>query len=155
MLKGQRGWLLVELLAACALLLLIAGLFVQGRSLQRQYQKNQVRVAAEMLAADLRQLQQQSMFQPDGAGSTLKVTGTQATAYAIYNGFVVEKSMKFAAVGCAEVYFSKKITSVYFSGSGSPVGSGDYVLRHKALSGFSCRLSLQPVTGRVTIYEEK
>lgn len=63
------------------------------------------------------------------------------------------KTIVFAELGCRDVYFSQQLKSISFYFNGSPKSSGSYVLKHKQLNGFDCRISLQPVTGRVTVTE--
>lgn len=152
----QGGWILWELLAAAAIIIGLGwAVFAQSTALQCQYYRSQVRAAADILAADLRQLQQQSLFHSEAAGLTLKVTGTEAKGYGLYDGLSLQRRINFADSGCTEVYFSKKITSIYYSGNGSPSTSGTYVLRHRRLPGFSCSLPVEPVTGRVSVNEGK
>ena len=132
-----------------------AALGVFSTPLQKYYYKLQVRQAAQILAADLRQLQQRSLFQADSNELSLRVSSNNTSAYSVYKAMRLERTINFSSVSCGDVYFKQMLKKVSFSNAGNPTVSGAYVLRHKQLTDFSCRLSLQPVTGRVTIYEEK
>lgn len=125
-------------------------------SLQRYGYKNQLRLAADMLAADIRGVQQDTMFSPEQATKTLNVSNNDRLSYSIYTDRVSPKLYKkivFADCGYDNVYFSQYLTSISFYKNGSPMTNGTYQLRHKKLANFYCKLSLQPVTGRVTVVE--
>ena len=56
---GQCGFALLEVMAFAAVLLLGSGfVYTQNVALWRNYHKEQVRFVAQLLASDLRQLQQ-------------------------------------------------------------------------------------------------
>lgn len=116
--------------------------------------KMQLRMTTEAFAAELRELQRNTMFKSSGRCETLRITPT-ADGYAIFDGLKVKRSVNFSKKGGGSVYFSQQIPVLSFSATGSPAASGAYVLRHKMLKNFSCRLSVQPVTGRVISVEEK
>ena len=62
-LNKQAGFLLVEVLAVVALLGVLAGVLLpQSASYSKHYARLQVRAAANLLAADMRKLQQQTLF---------------------------------------------------------------------------------------------
>ena len=62
-LNKQAGFLLIEVLAVVALLGVLAGVLLpQSVAYSKQYACWQVRAAANLLAADMRKLQQQSLF---------------------------------------------------------------------------------------------
>ena len=62
-LNKQAGFLLVEVLAVVALLGILAGVLLpQSVGYSKHYARLQVRAAANLLAADMRKLQQQSLF---------------------------------------------------------------------------------------------
>ena len=63
------------------------------------------------------------------------------------------KKVTFVELGCTDVYVSQQLQSISFYFNGSSKSSGSIVLKHKQLKGFYCKLSLQPVTGRVTVTE--
>lgn len=148
--ERQRGFVLLEaaLAAACLLCICAAGL-------QQYHYKAQVRLAADILAADIRQLQQETMFSCAKYSKTLYVSSDKQS-YSIYlssRNSPLCKKVAFVELGCTDVYFSQQLQSISFYFNGSPKSSGSYVLKHKQLKGFDCRISLQPVTGRVTVTE--
>lgn len=153
-LSKEHGYLLLEVaLAASCLVCLCAAVIVSTQGLMNYYYKEQVRLSASTLAADIRQLQQETMFSVVKKSKTLNVV---KSGYGIYaNGLksTVYKSVDFAELGCEQVYFSDYLSSISFYQNGSPKNNGTYLLRHKKLQGFYCKLSLQPVTGRVTVSE--
>ena len=127
-------------------------------SLRRCYYKTQLRLAANLLAGDIRQLQQETIFSSARFTKTLIVTSSDKQAYNIYmNGLnsPLYKRVSFAELGYNDVYFSQFLKSTSFYQNGSPKTNGKYLLRHKQLDRFSCQLSLQPVTGRVTVTENE
>lgn len=153
----QRGFVLFELvLTAVFLISMSTDIFVSINSLQRYCYKNQLRLAADMLAADIRGVQQDTMFSPEQATKTLNVNNDDRLSYSIYTDRVspnLYKKVIFADCGYNNVYFSQYLSSVSFYKNGSPMTNGTYQLRHKKLPNFYCKLSLQPVTGRVTVTE--
>lgn len=154
LLAKRRGFILLELLLACAVFIGAAGaLFLQGRALLRQYYKQQVRLTAQLLAADLRQLQQRTLYRGSGAIRKLQVSSSNLSSYSFFDGWLEAARVDFSKLGCGDVYFSKSIAAVSFSTSGAPASNGEYWLRHRKLPDFYCRLVVQPVTGRVLIYE--
>lgn len=152
----QRGFILLELLVAAAIVAACAGLMlVRGSSLHRQYYKLQVRIAAQSLAADVRQLQQQALFQSEGAQVLLTVNSSDKAAYSLKSGTSVVRVVRFAALNCNGVYFNTSIARLGFSKAGNPTASGSYILKHEQLASYRCQLSVQPVTGRVSIYAKE
>lgn len=155
----QSGFWLLELaVAAGCLVCLCTALAASANSLQRCYYKIQLRLAANLLAGDIRQLQQETIFGSDKFTKTLIVTSSDKQAYNIYtNGLnsPLYKRVAFAELGYNDVYFSQFLKSMSFYQNGSPKTNGKYLLRHKKLDRFSCQLSLQPVTGRVTVTENE
>lgn len=153
----QRGFVLLELLlAAMVLMSMSTAILLSVNSLQRCYYKNQLRLATDMLAADIRGVQQETMFSAEQDIKTLDVNDSAKMSYSIYTTRVSPKLYRrviFADCGYDNVYFSQYLSSICFYKNGSPMTSGSYQLRHKKLSSFYCKLSLQPVTGRVTVTE--
>lgn len=147
--------LLEAALAAACLLCICAAAVPAATRMQQYYYKAQVRLAADTLAADIRQLQQETMFSCAKAGKTLYV-GSDKQSYSIYlssRSSPLCKNVAFAELGCADVYFKQQLQSNSFYFNGSPKSSGIYVLKHRQLKSFDCKISLQPVTGRVTVTE--
>lgn len=142
-------------MAAACLLCICAAAVPAATGLQQYYYKAQVRLAADILAADIRQLQQETMFSSAKVGKTLYVSSDKQS-YSIYlsgRNSPLCKKVAFAELGCADVYFKQQLQSNSFYFNGSPKSSGIYVLKHRQLKSFDCKLSLQPVTGRVTVTE--
>lgn len=152
----QRGFLLLELLVTVGLLAACASFFVvRDNSLRQQYYKLQVRIAAQALAADLRQLQQQALFQAEGGQVFLTVDSSNKTAYSFKSGTSIIRRVRFADLSCQGVYFNSSIARLAFSKAGNPTASGSYILKHERLASYRCQLSLQPVTGRVSVYAKE
>lgn len=148
--------MLLELLVVAGLLAACAGFFVvRDTSIRQQYYKLQVRIAAQALAADLRQLQQQALFQADGGQVFLTVDSSNKAAYSFKSGMSIVRRVKFADISCQGVYFNTSIARLAFSKSGNPTASGSYILKHEQLASYRCQLSLQPVTGRVSVYAKE
>lgn len=148
----QRGFLLLDVLSACALIALISlSAFTAHEHFNTSLKITKVRTAAEILAQDLRSLQRTAIFQCNEKIATIKPYLT--SGYTIQHGTTLKKAINFKDVGCDGVYFSKSIKTERFSASGTPAYTGDYELRHTSLPNFSCTLSVQPVTGRVIINE--
>ncbi len=135
--------------------LVLAGtfVFIQSRTVWRQYYKEQVRLAAQLLAGDLRKLQQQALFQSDSVTRTLRVTSSNKSAYGLYERTQLAEHKAFADYNCGDVYIQSGIASVGFSINGAPSTNGVYVLCHKNLAKYSCRVEVQPITGRVLVDE--
>lgn len=151
---NQRGFLLLDVLSACALFsILTLFTYSANKHFDTTQKKNKVRMAAEILAQDLRRLQRTTMFQCTGMNLALKVTNIYE--YRIYDGITLNKTVNFSKLGYEGVYFSKKLNSSRFIPIGAPVYTGDYELKHRDLPNFSCTLSIQPVTGRVIVSEVK
>lgn len=155
LLSKERGYLLLEMaLAAGCLVCICTAIAISTQGLLRYYYKEQVRFSASTLAADIRCLQQETMFSARKANKTLDVSAK--SCYGIYikgAQLTLCKEVAFAQLGCEQVYFSDYLKSISFYQNGSPKNNGTYLLRHKKLPSFYCKLSLQPVTGRVTVSE--
>ncbi len=82
--------------------LVLAGtfVFIQSRTVWRQYYKEQVRLAAQLLAGDLRKLQQQALFQSDSVTRTLRVTSSNKSAYGLYERTQLAEHKAFADYNC-------------------------------------------------------
>ena len=152
-LSKQRGFVLLELLALVAGIMVASSfVFVQSDRLWRHYHREQVRLSAQLLASDLRQLQQQALFQTDASAHDLKPTADRAGYYLTTKG-VATSSVRFADYACEGVYFDAVLARMAFSQNGAPAASGYYRLRHRELAGFAYQVDVQPVTGRVLAYE--
>lgn len=154
----QQGFLLPELLLAVALsLLLVAGAAAAQQALLKQYYKQQVRIAAQQLASDLRQLQQRSQLRFEKGTRSLRVINTKLEQYTFYTDLKPQRTVTFSELGCEQVYFAKRFSKVYFNNAGTPILSASfndtYELRHRQLADFGCSLAFQPVTGRITLSE--
>ena len=144
---------MLELLALVAgIMVATSFVFVQSDRLWRHYHREQVRLSAQLLASDLRQLQQQALFQTDASAHDLKPTADRAGYYLTTKG-VATSSVRFADYACQGVYFDAVLARMAFSQNGAPSTSGYYRLRHKDVAGFAYLVDVQPVTGRVVAYE--
>ena len=144
---------MLELLALVAGIMVASSfVFVQSDRLWRHYHREQVRLSAQLLASDLRQLQQQALFQTDASAHDLKPTADRAGYYLTTKG-VATSSVRFADYACQGVYFDAVLARMAFSQNGAPSTSGYYRLRHKDVTGFAYLVDVQPVTGRVVAYE--
>ncbi|WP_299447513.1 hypothetical protein [uncultured Phascolarctobacterium sp.] len=151
---NQRGTILLETLAVMAALILLGTFtFVQSEAVWRQYYKEQVRLTAQFLAGDLRKLQQQALFQGDTVTRTLRINSSNKSAYGLYERTILAQRKYFADYNCGDVYIQSGIASVGFSINGAPSANGVYILCHKKLAKYSCRVEVQPITGRVLIDE--
>ena len=144
---------MLELLALVAGIMVASSfVFVQSDRLWRHYHREQVRLSAQLLASDLRQLQQQALFQTDASAHDLKPTADRA-GYCLTTKGIATSSVRFADYACEGVYFDAVLARMAFSQNGAPAASGYYRLRHRELAGFAYVVDVQPVTGRVLAYE--
>ena len=144
---------MLELLALVAgIVVATSFVFVQSDRLWRHYHREQVRLSAQLLASDLRQLQQQALFQTDASAHDLKPTADRAGYYLTTKG-IATSSVRFADYACEGVYFDAVLARMAFSQNGAPAASGYYRLRHREVAGFAYLVDVQPVTGRVLAYE--
>lgn len=156
--KSSKGYILLELILCFSIITFSVSFVTLGYSYwQNYYYKSQVRMITNLLATDLRYLQQNNLFQGDKALLVLKIYSSK-DAYGIYSGYIngaLKKKVVFSKLGCKDVYFQSYIARVSFNNNGVPSVIGFYVLKHKKLPGYMCQLTLQPVTGRVSFYESK
>lgn len=149
-LHKERGFLLVEVLAVAFILLgLTAIVLPRSNAYIRQCAKLQVRTAANLLASDMRKLQQQALF---GEGEQ-RYLRSLSTGYDFYERGKKVKQVRFADKGWDIVLSWPKRFNVQFGVNGGPSATGTWVLRHNKLSDFSCEVAVQPVTGRIVISE--
>ena len=96
----QSGYLLLELIAMIFVMLtVIGGIFLEGRSLEKVYYKQQIRLAAQQLAGDLRRLQRDATYfsisyldvvRPDGY--QISKNALVRESYLFKNGYVTTNS---------------------------------------------------------------
>lgn len=158
--RKQQGYILVEILAAVAIFLFAVGtLFIQANKWQEYCYKNQVRLVAHILAADLREIQERALFKGSQKVWDLATSDGNRSAYWIYNGYQfneeIKRVVRFKNFGCGDVYFSEDIYALTYYPNGTPTKTGAYVLCHRKLPGYACYLNVQPVTGRISINETK
>lgn len=147
----QRGYLLLEMLAMIFVMLTVmGGIFLEGRSLEKVYYKQQIRLAAQQLAGDLRRLQRDAAYFSISYLDVVRPDG-----YQISRNALVRESYLFKNYGCDGVYFRAHLYSLSFSTDGVPRSSGSYVLGHKKLPDCRYFVEVQPVSGRVLVYEKK
>ncbi len=124
------------------------------QSWQQYVYKQQVRVAAQYMAADIRRVQQDAVYYGDFHQRMLKTFARGAPhQYDLYENTNSIKRVTFSSIDCQGVYLQQGIQSLAFSNFGAPRSVGTYVLRHKKVDNFSCVISVQPVTGRVIVTE--
>lgn len=149
---GEAGYLLLELLVAVAVIVaVIGGVMLTNSSWLGIYYKQQVQCAGKKLAGDLRLLQQEAMF---ADSATIFLDTSNIKGYYIVDGPRIIKSYTFASLGWPEVYFKSRMPSAGFGTDGTPRSSGKYILGHKKLPQYQYYVELQPVTGRVLVYEK-
>lgn len=147
------GYLLLELLLALGCLGLAAVMLYPGsKTLQRHYYRQQLRYTAYLLAADIRQMQQQTLFQPENYMYTLKISDSDKHSYRIYRSRKIWKRVNLDAD--ISLTGEKQIKNLSYNENGNPTDIGSYRLQHRRLPDMYCLLTVQPVTGRVTVYEK-
>lgn len=147
------GYLLLELLLTLGCLGLAAVMLYPGsKTLQRQYYRQQLRYTAYLLAADIRQMQQQTLFQPENYMYTLKVSAKDKHGYRIDRAHKIWKRVRLDAD--ISLTCEKEIKNLSYNETGNPTDIGSYRLEHRQLPDMYCQLTVQPVTGRVSVYEK-
>ena len=151
-LNKQAGFLLVEVLAVVALLGILAGVLLpQSIGYSKHCARLQVRAAANLLAADMRKLQQQSLF---GEGEQ-RYLRSLSGGYDYYLKGKKVKEVRFTDYGWnVELTWPKRF-NVQFGVNGGPTYSGTWVVQHSEISGISCTVAVQPVTGRIVVSESE
>ena len=151
-LNKQAGFLLVEVLAVVALLGILVGVFLpQSVGYSKHYARLQVRAASNLLAADMRKLQQQALF---GEGEQ-RYLRSLSSGYDYYLKGKKVKEVRFTDYGWnVELTWPKRF-NVQFGVNGGPTYSGTWVVQHSEISGISCTVAVQPVTGRIVVSESE
>ena len=151
-LNKQAGFLLVEVLAVVALLGILAGVLLpQSVGYSKHYARLQVWAASNLLAADMRKLQQQSLF---GEGEQ-RYLRSLSSGYDYYLKGKKVKEVRFADYGWnVELTWPKRF-NVQFGVNGGPTYSGTWVVQHSEFSGVCCMVAVQPVTGRIVVSESE
>ena len=151
-LNKQAGFFLVEVLAVVVLFGVLAGVLLpQSISYSKHYARLQVRAAANLLAADMRKLQQQSLF---GEGEQ-RYLRSLSSGYDYYLKGKKVKEVRFADYGWnVELTWPKRF-NVQFGVNGGTTYSGTWVVQHSEISGISCTVAVQPVTGRIVLSESE
>ena len=151
-LNNQAGFLLIEVLAVVALLGVLAGVLLpQSVAYSKQYARLQVRAAANLLAADMRKLQQQALF---GEGEQ-RYLRSLSSGYDYYLKGKKVKQVRFADYGWnVELTWPKRFNA-QFGVNGGPTYSGTWVVQHSEFTGISCTVAVQPVTGRIVVSESE
>lgn len=151
-LNKQAGFFLIEVLAVLALLGVLAGVLLpQSVAYSKQYARWQVQAAANLLAADMRKLQQQALF---GEGEQ-RYLRSLSSGYDYYWKGKKVKQVRFADYGWnVELTWPKRF-NVQFGVNGGPTYSGTWVVQHSEFTGVSCTVAVQPVTGRIVVSESE
>ena len=114
--------------------------------------KTQLALIANRVATDIVNLQEISLFGGDRLQYYLDV---EKSGYVMRSNRAVIKRVGFAAMGCADIYFSWCSITIGFNSSGRPKSSHTLTLMHKNLSDLYYTIAVEPVTGRVVVNEKK
>lgn len=148
--NSQKGFSLLEVLAVAAVLAVLTSMLLpQSLVYTKQLAKLEVRAAANLLAADMRKLQQQALF---GEGEQ-RYLRSLSSGYDFYLRGKKVGEVRFADNGWDVVLSWPKRFNVQFGVNGAPAATGTWVLRHGKEAGISCTVAVQPVTGRIVISE--
>ena len=99
---GQCGFALLEVMAFAAVLMLGSGfVYTQNAALWRNYHKEQVRFAAQLLASDLRQLQQEALFPEDTSSRDIRIN-PEKNGY--FWGYNIEQSQRLKTMVLVAVW---------------------------------------------------
>lgn len=151
-LHNQGGYILLELLTAIFIVLIIlGGIMLQIGAYEKAYYKKQVYMAANQVANELRNLQQDSMY--SNLYTSIDINNREG--YFLNRSAKVIKLCWFKDYGCDGVYFNHFIATTHFSKDGAPYKSGRYILSHKKLPEYQYVVEVQPITGRVLVSEKK
>ena len=124
----------MELLLALGCLGLAAVMLYPGsKTLQRQYYRQQLRYTAYLLY-------------------TLKVSDKDKHSYRIERAHKIWKRVRLDAD--ISLTCEKEIKNLSYNENGNPTAIGGYRLEHRQLPDMYCQLTVQPVTGRVSVYEK-
>lgn len=151
---NKAGFLLLEFLVALSLLTLSTSfLYLSYNGWSKCYYKIQLRIAARLLASDLRRLQTQVMFRHSTSSFNL-ITNSNMKGYMISYNIppIILLRRSFDKNYCSGVYLVNSLV-LGFSSSGSPSATGTLILRHEKLPQHSIQVELQPITGRVLVNE--
>lgn len=154
--RNKSGYILLELLIICAMLLFVSTSSIYyGSNWRESTYRFSVRLAANTFVTDIRKLQEDAMYSTK-KGLILKVSATNDT-YCYYEGIKLVQTISLARQGYPDVYFAQSLSSLQFSSQGAPTSSNSYsyILRHRQLKNFGCAIKIDSVTGRVSIIEIK
>ncbi len=150
--KPSSGFILIDFLFAISILLIVCSLmYIPIHSLKEHLQRFQLETASQMLAADLRALQQEALF------SELPIN--RLIVFANKKGYILEannrlsrKRVDFFSNGCDNVYFYKCLPgTLRFTTNGAPSEAGEYILKHSQNDKLTKRIVIQVASGRVDV----
>ncbi len=142
----------MEVLVVAVVVALVAGMLLpKSDAYVKHCAQMQVRNAANLLAADMRKLQQQALF---GEGEQ-RYLRSLSSGYDFYERGKKVRQVRFADNGWNVVLSWPVRFNVQFGVNGAPSATGSWVLTHGNLKNFSCTVAVQPVTGRVVVSEGK
>lgn len=148
--------MLLEVLLACGILALAAGwLWVGQQAYRNMYYRQQLQTAGRGVVTQIRNLQQDAMLHNGGGRDIMQVLSQKPDGYVIGPPVIggPKRRISFADWGCDSVYFSYYLAKLSFSTNGSPAAAGYYILKHRKAAQLEYKLAVQPVTGRVVVYE--
>ena len=155
--KVHRGFALLEVAAGVALAGCLLGMvIIGGGNLQLRVQKQQLRLAAQRLIEDCRELQNRNMSVPSGEQyAVLAPVGESFYRIRYVTRDEVVKTVEFSDIGCEGVYFGGNANGLIVFTSLGAVSESMYLrLLHRDNSDLKVVLNLQPVTGRIEISED-
>lgn len=142
----NKGFALIELIAAAGILAGMAALLVPSYAGVRSYlYKMQAQRAAQQMAGDIAALQQYSFY--DVSGRSRLEMDKDKDGYRIYHGKDVFLKRNFGA--SSGLYFSQHLNDLKFSQEGAPSQTLNYIIKCRHDKDISYWLQVQPVTGRV------
>lgn len=146
------GYIIFELLMAASVIITICSLiYIPLKAMLNIQHQLQLETAALNLAADLRVLQQQALF--DELPINRFIIFANKKGYILEaNNRLTQKRVDFRSNGYEEVYFSKSIPgTLRFTSNGAPSEAGEYILKHEQNSKLSKRIIIQVASGRVDV----
>lgn len=152
--SSQRGFVLLELLSALTILLVLCCFcYTPSKKFLALQYPLQLKIAAQMTAADIRTFQQDILFNASSKDRIVILSSKE--------GYIIESNNRknkryvyFKDIGCEGVYFATCVDNyISYSNTGAPTKPGAYVLKHRKDSTISYTITLQVSSGRVDLNE--
>lgn len=142
----NKGFLLLHLLVACALLGTACAMLLPAANAYRSgMYAMQAECAAQQLATDIAGLQQ-FCFYNNSTKNRLEIDADRG-GYKVYHVGTAVAQRRFSSE--SGLYFSQRLNALTFSYEGAPSATMNYIIKCRHASGISKWLQVQPVTGRV------